>query len=123
MVFDFVPTLVNYAVTLLGLSRSQMAIDQGFGMGITGDGGYDSRRAILDSIVVSIGSTTITMVVAVFAAYALSRMVFKGRADLSQLGAGPALHAAHRHPDSAGDDLQGRRACATPTTSTAATSA
>ena len=78
--FDFAPTLVNYAVTLLGLSRSQMAIEQGFGMGITGDGGYDSRRTILDSIVVSIGSTTITMLVAVFAAYALSRMVFKGRA-------------------------------------------
>lgn len=77
--FDFAPTLVNYAVTLLGLSRSQMAIDQGFGMGITGDGGYDSRRTILDSIVVSIGSTAITMLVAVFAAYALSRMVFKGR--------------------------------------------
>jgi multiple sugar transport system permease protein len=77
--FDFTPTLVNYAVTLLGLSRSQMAIEQGFGMGITGDGGYDSRRTILDSIVVSIGSTTITMLVAVFAAYALSRMVFKGR--------------------------------------------
>ena len=77
--FDFTPTLVNYAVTLLGLSRSQMAIDQGFGMGITGDGGYDSRRTILDSIVVSIGSTAITMLVAVFAAYALSRMVFKGR--------------------------------------------
>lgn len=78
--FDFAPTLVNYAVTLLGLSRSQMAIEQGFGMGVTGDGGYDSRRTILDSIVVSIGSTTITMLVAVFAAYALSRMVFKGRA-------------------------------------------
>jgi multiple sugar transport system permease protein len=77
--FDFVPTLVNYAVTLLGLSRSQMAIEQGFGMGVTGDGGYDSRSTILDSIVVSIGSTTITMLVAVFAAYALSRMVFKGR--------------------------------------------
>jgi multiple sugar transport system permease protein len=77
--FDFAPTLVNYAVTLLGLSRSQMAIEQGFGMGVTGDGGYDSRRTILDSIVVSIGSTTITMLVAVFAAYALSRMVFKGR--------------------------------------------
>jgi multiple sugar transport system permease protein len=77
--FDFVPTLVNYAVTLLGLSRSQMAIEQGFGMGVTGDGGYDSRRTILDSIIVSIGSTTITMLVAVFAAYALSRMVFKGR--------------------------------------------
>jgi multiple sugar transport system permease protein len=77
--FDFIPTLVNYAVTLLGLSRSQMAIEQGFGMGVTGDGGYDSRRTIVDSIVVSIGSTAITMLVAVFAAYALSRMIFKGR--------------------------------------------
>ena len=41
--------------------------------------GMNSRRTIVDSIVVSIGSTTITMLVAVFAAYALSRMVFKGR--------------------------------------------
>ena len=27
--FDFVPTLINYAVTLFGLSRSGIAIDQG----------------------------------------------------------------------------------------------
>ena len=77
--FDFVPTFVNYAVTLLGLSRSGLAIDQGIGMGVAGTEAYDSRRAILDSIVVSIGATTITMSVAVFAAYALSRMAFKGR--------------------------------------------
>ena len=77
--FDFVPTAVNYAVTILGLSRSQIAIDEGFGMGISGDGGYDSRRTILDSVIVSIGSTALTMIVAVFAAYALSRMAFKGR--------------------------------------------
>ena len=77
--FDFVPTAINYAVTILGLSRSQIAIDEGFGMGISGDGGYDSRRTILDSVIVSIGSTALTMIVAVFAAYALSRMAFKGR--------------------------------------------
>ena len=77
--FDFVPTLVNYAVTLLGLSRSNIAIDAGLGMGVAGTEAYDSRRAILDSVVVAIGSTTVTMLVAVFAAYALSRMTFKGR--------------------------------------------
>jgi multiple sugar transport system permease protein len=77
--FDFVPTLINYAVTLLGLSRAQMAIEQGFGMGVAGDQGYDSRRTILDSVVVSIGSTALTMAVAILAAYALSRMAFKGR--------------------------------------------
>ena len=73
--FDFVPTLVNYAVTLLGLSRSQMAIEQGFGMGVTGDGGYDSRRTILDSIVVSIGSTAITMLVATTNAHKLKEIL------------------------------------------------
>jgi len=78
--FDFVPTLINYAVTLLGLSRSGLAIDQGIGMGVGGAEAYDSRHAILDSVIVSIGATAVTMAVAVFAAYALSRMAFKGRA-------------------------------------------
>ena len=77
--FDFVPTVVNYAVTIFGLSRAQLAIDEGFGMGVTGDGGYDSRQTIIDSIIVSVGSTTLTMLVAIPAAYALSRMAFKGR--------------------------------------------
>jgi multiple sugar transport system permease protein len=77
--FDFVPTLVNYAVTLLGLSRAQMAIEGGFGMGVAGDQGYDSRQTILDTIIVSVGATAFTMIVAVLAAYALSRMAFKGR--------------------------------------------
>ena len=77
--FDFVPTLINYGVTLLGMSRSQLAIDAGLGMGVAGTEAYDSRRAIFDSVIVAIGSTTITMMLAVFAAYALSRMAFKGR--------------------------------------------
>jgi multiple sugar transport system permease protein len=77
--FDFIPTWINYGVTLLGMSRSQLAIDTGLGMGVAGAETYDSRRSILDSITVSVGSTTITMAVAVFAAYALSRMVFRGR--------------------------------------------
>lgn len=77
--FDFSPTLINYAVTLFGRSRSQMAIDEGIGMGVAGAEAYDSRGSLLDSVVVSIGATTITMFVAVFAAYALSRMQFRGR--------------------------------------------
>lgn len=77
--FDFKPTLINYAVTLFGRSRSQMAIDEGLGMGVAGADAYDSRRTILDSIIVSVGATAITMLVAVLAAYALSRMRFRGR--------------------------------------------
>jgi multiple sugar transport system permease protein len=77
--FDFVPTLINYAVTLLGRSRSQLAIDDGLGMGVAGAEAYDSRASILDSVVVSIGATALTMLVAIFAAYALSRMRFRGR--------------------------------------------
>ena len=77
--FDFVPTLINYAVTLLGRSRSQLAIDQGLGMGVAGTSAYDSRQTIADSIIVSVGSTAFTMLLAVFAAYALSRMEFRGR--------------------------------------------
>ena len=77
--FNFKPTLINYAVTLLGRSRSQLAIDDGLGMGVAGTEAYDSRSSILDTVVVSIGATAITMVVAVLAAYALSRMRFWGR--------------------------------------------
>lgn len=77
--FDFTPTLINYAVTLFGRSRSQMAIDDGLGMGVAGAGTYDSRQSILDTVIISLGATAITMIVAVLAAYALSRMTFKGR--------------------------------------------
>ncbi|NJM28797.1 MAG: carbohydrate ABC transporter permease [Rhizobiales bacterium] len=77
--FDFVPTPINYAVTLFGRSRSQMAIDEGLGMGVAGAEAYDSRQSIIDTIVISVGATAITMAVAVLAAYALSRMKFSGR--------------------------------------------
>jgi multiple sugar transport system permease protein len=77
--FDFVPTLINYGVTMLGMSRSQLAIDQGIGMGVAGAEAYDSRRSIIDSLVVSVGATAFTTVIAVLAAYALSRMIFRGR--------------------------------------------
>jgi multiple sugar transport system permease protein len=77
--FDFVPTLINYAVTLFGRSRSQMAIDDGLGMGVAGAEAYDSRQTLVDSLIVSLGATVIAMLVAVLAAYALSRMQFRGR--------------------------------------------
>jgi multiple sugar transport system permease protein len=77
--FDFVPTLINYGVTLLGQSRSQLAIDSGLGMGVAGAEAYDSRQTIIDSVIVSVGATALTMLVAVLAAYALSRMQFRGR--------------------------------------------
>lgn len=77
--FDFIPTTINYAVTMLGQSRSQLAIDAGIGMGVAGTEAYDSRSSILDSAVVSIGATAVTMMVAIPAAYALSRMAFRGR--------------------------------------------
>ena len=77
--FDFKPTLINYGVTLFGQSRSQLAIDEGLGMGVAGAEAYDSRVSILESVAVSVGATLITVTVAVFAAYALSRMQFKGR--------------------------------------------
>lgn len=77
--FDFVPTAINYGVTLLGWSRSEIAIEQGLGQGTAGSSAYDSRQTIFDSIIVSLGSTALTMVIAILAAYALSRMTFKGR--------------------------------------------
>ncbi len=77
--FNFIPTTINYAVTMLGRSRSQLAIDDGLGMGVAGTEAYDSRSSILDSAIVSVGATAVTMMVAIPAAYALSRMAFRGR--------------------------------------------
>jgi len=77
--FDFVPTLINYAVTLFGRSRSDIAIDAGLGMGVAGASAYDSRMSIIESITITLGSTFITISVAVMAAYSLSRMNFRGR--------------------------------------------
>jgi multiple sugar transport system permease protein len=77
--FNFVPTLVNYAVVLLGLSRTELAIESGNTFGTGGASSYDSRQTIFDSIIVAVGSTAFTIILAVLAAYALSRMHFRGR--------------------------------------------
>jgi multiple sugar transport system permease protein len=77
--FDFVPTWINYGVTLFGQSRSAMAIEDGIGMGVAGAEAYDSRLTLIESVVISVGATALTMGVAVLASYALSRMRFAGR--------------------------------------------
>jgi multiple sugar transport system permease protein len=77
--FDFRPTLVNYQVTLLGKSRAELAIDSGNTFGVGGASSYDSRQTIIDSIIVAIGSTALTIFLGVIAAYALSRLHFRGR--------------------------------------------
>ncbi len=77
---DFTPTLDNYRVTLGGLSRADLAIQQGGGIGGVAGGGssYYSIPAIKDSIIVAVGSTLLALVLASFTAYALSRMSFRG---------------------------------------------
>ena len=77
--FDFKPTLVNYRVTLLGKSRAELAIDSGNTFGVGGASSYDSRETIVDSLVIAIGATALTVLLGVSAAYSLSRMRFRGR--------------------------------------------
>lgn len=77
--FDFTPTSLNYEVTLLGRSRSAGATAAGNTFGVGGASSYDSRQTILDSTVVAVGSTALTVLLAVLAAYALSRFPFRGR--------------------------------------------
>jgi multiple sugar transport system permease protein len=79
--FDFTPTLDNYRVTLMGVSRAQLAIEQGGGIGGTAGGGnsYDSRPSLVSSAQVALASTALTMILATLAGYALSRMNFKGQ--------------------------------------------
>jgi multiple sugar transport system permease protein len=77
--FDFEPTLVNYGVTLLGKSRAELAIESGNTFGVGGGSSYDSRKTIMDSLIVAVGSTALTVLIGVIAAYALSRLNFRGR--------------------------------------------
>ena len=77
--FDFEPHLNNYKVTLMGVSRTQSTVDSGITMGAAGADSYDARQSLLDSAIVSIGATGVTIFCAVIAAYALSRMTFSGR--------------------------------------------
>jgi multiple sugar transport system permease protein len=77
--FDFEPTLDNYRVTLLGKSRAELAIESGNTFGVGGASSYDSRQTILDSIIIAVGSTALTVILGVLAAYAISRMSFRGR--------------------------------------------
>jgi multiple sugar transport system permease protein len=77
--FDFAPTLDNYRVTLLGKSRSELAIESGSTFGVGGGSSYDSRQTIMDSTIIAIGSTILTVGVGMLAAYALSRLRFRGR--------------------------------------------
>ncbi|MFM8745847.1 MAG: carbohydrate ABC transporter permease [Aestuariivirga sp.] len=77
--FSFEPTLENYRVTVLGQSRLATAEDQGIAVGSAGAGSYDSRQSLFDSIIIALGATLVSVGVAVFAAYGLSRMAFRGR--------------------------------------------
>ena len=77
--FNFSPTLDNYRVTLLGKSRSELAVESGNTFGVGGANSYDSRQTIVDSIVIAVGSTALTIFLGILAAYALSRMQFRGR--------------------------------------------
>ena len=81
VVFNFVPTLDNYRVTVFGanpleLSRGAAASGNTFGTG--GENSFDGRKTIFDSIIIAVGSTIFTIMIAIGAAYALSRMKFRG---------------------------------------------
>lgn len=77
--FNFTPTAINYKVTLLGKSRSEAATAAGDTFGVGGASSYDSRDTILYSTLVAIGSTLLTILLGVPAAYALSRMRFRSQ--------------------------------------------
>lgn len=76
---DFTPTLENYKVTLLGRSRVESAIEGGGNQGAGGASSYDSRQTIMDSTVVAVSSTILTILLSTLAAYGLSRLPMRGK--------------------------------------------
>ena len=61
--FDFIPTLANYAVTLFG----------------GGPAFFASKQSILDSVLVGLGATLLTLAAALPAAHALSQIDFHAK--------------------------------------------
>ncbi len=78
VVFDFEPTFENYRVTVLGGLKSDTKSNSSILMGTSGEGAYDGRGSILSSLVIAICSTFLTTIIALLAAYALSRLAFRG---------------------------------------------
>lgn len=76
---DFTPTAENYKVTLLGRSRIKDTLQSGGTAGAGGASSYDSRQTILDSTIVAVFSTALTIFLATLASYALSRMPLRGK--------------------------------------------
>lgn len=77
---DFAATLENYMVTLGGRSRIASTLQQGGVGGATGgSSSYYSIPSILDSVIVAVASTGLAVALATLAAYALSRMRFRGQ--------------------------------------------
>jgi len=77
---DFTPTTANYEVTLLGRSRIDLSADDAGVGGMTGGGSsYYSIPAILDSVIVAIGSTALAVTLSTLAAYGLSRFRFRAQ--------------------------------------------
>ena len=78
VVFDFEPTLENYRVTVLGYSKRSSKEDGKTLMGTSGNNSYDGRSSIVSSVIVAVGSTLVTTIMALLASYGLSRMRFWG---------------------------------------------
>mgnify|MGYP005837490751 CR=1 FL=1 len=79
--FDFTPTLDNYRVTIGGMSRVELAVQEGGGVGTVAGGAtaYYSIPSIVDSLLVAVGATVLAVILATTAAYGLSRFDFRGK--------------------------------------------
>lgn len=78
VVFDFKPTFDNYRVTILGGRKADTSSSSSILMGTSGEGAYDGRGSIVSSIIIAVCSTMLATTISLLAAYALSRLTFRG---------------------------------------------
>ena len=78
VVFDFKPTFENYQVTVLGGKKADTESGSSIGMGTSGSDAYDGRGSIASSLIVAVSSTFLATLISLLAAYALSRLSFRG---------------------------------------------
>ncbi|WP_434355472.1 carbohydrate ABC transporter permease [Parasalinivibrio latis] len=77
LLFDFEVTLDSYKEVILGITSESEALNEGTMS--WGGGNYYMLPTMLDSVFIALASTFFAISISTFAAYALSRMRFKGQ--------------------------------------------
>ncbi|MGF1475741.1 MAG: carbohydrate ABC transporter permease [Geminicoccaceae bacterium] len=76
---QFEPTASHFKAVLLGISPERQRMQETGALGFSGGGNTYMVPRLVDSVIIAVVSTILTVAIAVLAAYALSRLRFRGQ--------------------------------------------